>query len=261
VFPAALTASVGYWATLSLNIPDFTRYARTQRSQMVGQALGLPTTMTAFAFIGVAVTATTLVLFGEPIWDPVVLIARIGSPAVIIVGAAIVLVAQISTNMAANVVSPANDFSNVAPRRISYVAGGLITAVIGVLIMPWKLYSDAAAYIFTWLIGYSSLMGAIGGILVADYWVLRRQQLSLPDLFAPHGRYEYRGGYNPRALLALGLAVAPVLPGFLRAAAVPGGQVANPGFFDHLYTFAWFVTFALGFGLYLAFSRRADHAT
>lgn len=261
VFPAALTASVGYWATLSLNIPDFTRYARTQRSQMLGQALGLPTTMTAFAFIGVAVTAATLVLFGEPIWDPVVLIARIGSPAVIIVGAAIVLVAQISTNMAANVVSPANDFSNVAPRHISYVTGGLITAVIGILIMPWKLYSDAAAYIFTWLIGYSSLMGAIGGILVADYWVLRRQQLSLPDLFALDGRYSYRNGYNPRALLALGLAVAPVLPGFLRAATVPGGQVTNPGFFDHLYTFAWFVTFALGFVLYLAFSRGADRGT
>jgi NCS1 family nucleobase:cation symporter-1 len=261
VFPAALTASVGYWATLSLNIPDFTRYARTQRSQMLGQALGLPTTMTVFAFIGVAVTAATLVVFGEAVWDPVVLIARIGSPAVIIAGAAIILVAQISTNMAANVVSPANDFSNVAPRRISYVTGGLITAVIGILIMPWKLYSDAAAYIFTWLIGYSSLMGAIGGILIADYWVLRRQRLSLPDLFVLGGRYEYRGGYNPRALLALGLAIIPVLPGFFRAAAVPGGQVAEPGLFDHLYTFAWFVTFALGFVLYLAFSRGADLRT
>jgi nucleobase:cation symporter-1, NCS1 family len=261
VFPAALTACVGYWATLSLNIPDFTRYARTQRSQMIGQALGLPTTMTAFAFIGVAVTAATMVIFGEPIWDPVALIARIGSPAVIIAGAAIILVAQISTNMAANVVSPANDFSNVAPRQISYVTGGLITAVIGILIMPWKLYSDAAAYIFTWLIGYSSLMGAIGGILIADYWVLRRQQLSLPDLFSSDGRYRYRNGYNPRALLALGLAVAPVLPGFLRAASVPGGQVADPRFFDQLYTFAWFVTFALGFALHLTFARRAAAAT
>src|SRR5215211_938081 len=151
IFPAALTASVGYWATLSLNIPDFTRYAKSQRSQIIGQALGLPTTMTAFAFIGVAVTAASMVVFGEAIWDPVVLIARIGTPAVIIIGALVVLVAQITTNMAANVVSPANDFSNIAPRRISYVAGGLITAVIGILIMPWKLYSDAGAYIFTWL--------------------------------------------------------------------------------------------------------------
>jgi nucleobase:cation symporter-1, NCS1 family len=256
LFPAALTACVGYWATLSLNIPDFTRYAATQRTQLMGQALGLPTTMTAFAFIGVAVTAATMVVFGEPIWDPVVLIARIGSPAVIILGAAVIMIAQISTNMAANVVSPANDFSNLAPRRISYVTGGLITAVIGVLIMPWKLYSDAAAYIFTWLIGYSGLMGAIGGILIADYWVIRRQQLVLPDLFRLEGRYTYHRGYNPRALLALVLAIAPVLPGFVRAATVPGGQVASPGLFDQLYTFAWFVTFALGFALHLLFSRK-----
>jgi nucleobase:cation symporter-1, NCS1 family len=257
VFPAGLTAAVGYWATLSLNIPDFTRYARSQRSQMLGQALGLPTTMTAFAFIGVAVTAATIVLYGEAIWDPVVLIARIGSPAVIIIGALIILIAQISTNMAANVVSPSNDFSNVAPRRISYVRGGLITAVIGILIMPWKLYADAGAYIFTWLIGYSSLMGAIGGILIADYWVLRRQQLSVPDLYRLHGEYTYRSGFNPRALLVLGLAVLPVVPGFLRAAMTPGGQVADPGFLDYLYTYAWFVTFALGFAGYLLASRGA----
>ena len=183
LFPAALTANVGYWATLSLNIPDFTRYARSQRSQALGQALGLPATMTAFAFIGVAVTSATIVIFGEAIWDPVVLIARIGSPVIIIFGALIVMVAQLTTNMAANVVSPANDFSSLSPKRISYVTGGLITAAIGVVMMPWKLYADAAAYIFTWLIGYSSLMGAIGGILIADYWVVRRQQLALPDLF------------------------------------------------------------------------------
>ena len=174
-FPAALTANVGYWATLSLNIPDFTRYAKNQRSQMLGQALGLPTTMTAFAFIGVAVTSATIVIFGEAIWDPITLIARIGTPAVIIIGALIVLAAQLTTNMAANVVSPANDFSSLAPKRISYVTGGLITAVIGIVMMPWKLYADAAAYIFTWLIGYSSLMGAIGGMLIADYWVLRKR--------------------------------------------------------------------------------------
>jgi nucleobase:cation symporter-1, NCS1 family len=257
VFPAALTASVGYWATLSLNIPDFTRYAKSQRSQLLGQALGLPTTMTAFAFIGVAVTAATMVVFGEPIWDPVVLIARIGSPAVIIAGALVVLVAQISTNMAANVVSPANDFSNLAPRHISYVTGGLITAVIGILIMPWKLYSDAAAYIFTWLIGYSSLMGALGGILIADYWVLRRRRLAVNDLFRVDGRYTYRAGFHPAALIALVFAVLPVLPGFLRAATVPGGQVPNPGLLDQLYTFAWFVTFTLGFLLYLLFARGA----
>jgi nucleobase:cation symporter-1, NCS1 family len=256
IFPAGLTAAVGYWATLSLNIPDFTRYAQSQRSQMMGQALGLPTTMTAFAFIGVFVTAATMVAFGEAVWDPVTLIARIGSAPVIIIGAVVVLLAQLTTNMAANVVSPANDFSNLSPKRISYVTGGLITAVLGIAIMPWKLYADAAAYIFTWLIGYSSLMGALGGILIADYWVLRRQQLSLPDLFKTDGIYSYSNGINWRAVAALVLAILPVVPGFIRAATTPGGQVGDQNFFDNLYTYAWFVTFALSFGLYLLLHAR-----
>jgi NCS1 family nucleobase:cation symporter-1 len=255
IFPPALTASVGYWATLSLNIPDFTRYARSQRSQALGQALGLPTTMTTFAFIGVAVTSATIVIFGKPEWDPVVLVTRIGGTAVIIFATLVVLAAQLHTNMAANVVSPSNDFSNLNPRRISYVMGGLITAVIGILMMPWKLYSDAGAYIFTWLVGYSSLMGALGGILIADYWVLRRQQLSLPDLFRERGAYTYRGGVNPAAMIALVLAVLPVVPGFLHAATTPGGNVANPTFLDHLYQYAWFVTFGLSFAIYLALMR------
>jgi NCS1 family nucleobase:cation symporter-1 len=255
LFPAAVTANVGYWATLSLNIPDFTRYARSQRSQALGQALGLPATMTAFAFIGVAVTSSTIVLFGEAIWDPVALIARIGSPAVVIFGALVIVLAQLTTNMAANVVSPANDFSSLAPRKVSYVAGGLITAAIGVLMMPWKLYADASAYIFTWLIGYSSLMGAIGGILIADYWIVRKQQLSLDDLFKLEGRYSYAGGVNRRAMAILAVSILPVAPGFLRAALTPGGQVADPNMWDTLYTYAWFVTFALSFALYVATFR------
>jgi NCS1 family nucleobase:cation symporter-1 len=260
LFPAALTAAVGYWATLSLNIPDFTRYAKSQKSQMLGQALGLPTTMTAFAFIGVFVTAATTIVFGAPVWDPVVLIARIGSPLVIMIGALVVLIAQLTRNMAANVVSPANDFSNLSPKRISYVTGGLITAVLGIVIMPWKLYADAAAYIFTWLIGYSSLMGALGGILIADYWIVRRQQLSLPDLFKVNGRYSYTNGINMRAVLALVLAIIPVVPGFVRAATTPGGVVQSPTFFDHLYTYAWFVTFALSIVVYLVLTMRSEDA-
>ncbi len=260
LFPAALTANVGYWATLSLNIPDFTRYAKSQRSQMLGQALGLPTTMTAFAFIGVAVTSATIVIYGEPIWDPVVLIGRIGNAGTIILSALVVLAAQLTTNMAANVVSPSNDFSNLNPRRISYVTGGLITAVIGVLMMPWRLYADAAAYIFTWLLGYSSLMGALGGILIADYWVLRRRRLNVADLFRLEGRYTYRRGFNPRAITALVLAILPVVPGFHRAAMTPGGIVADPSLLDHLYTYAWFVTFTLSFALYLLFMRGTPEA-
>jgi NCS1 family nucleobase:cation symporter-1 len=197
------------------------------------------------------VTSATIVLFGDAIWDPVALIARIGSPAVIVVGALIVMLAQLTTNMAANVVSPANDFSSLAPRRISYVTGGLITAAIGILMMPWKLYADAAAYIFTWLIGYSSLMGAIGGILIADYWILRRRQLELEELFKVDGRYSYDHGVNRRTLVVLAGAIAPVVPGFLRAATTPGGQVPDPTFWDALYTYAWFVTFGLSFALYL----------
>ncbi len=255
IFPPALTAAVGYWATLSLNIPDFTRYARSQKSQIMGQALGLPTTMTAFAFIGVAVTSATIVIFGKAEWDPVVLVTKIGGTGVIIFAALVVLAAQLHTNMAANVVSPSNDFSNLNPKKISYVMGGLITAVVGILMMPWKLYSDAGAYIFTWLVGYSSLMGAIGGILIADYWILRRQNLSLPDLFRENGLYTYKGGWNPAAMIALVVAVLPVVPGFINAAMTPGGNVANPSFLDHLYQYAWFVTFGLSFAIYLVLMR------
>jgi NCS1 family nucleobase:cation symporter-1 len=256
LFPAALTANVGYWATLSLNIPDFTRFARSQRSQAMGQAIGLPTTMTAFAFVGVAVTSATIVMYGMAIWDPIEVIKRIGSPIVIVIAAVVVLCAQLHTNMAANIVSPANDFSNLSPRRISFVAGGVITACIGILMFPWKLYADASAYIFNWLVGYSSLMGALGGILIADYWIVRRQKLSVPDLFREEGRYFYTNGVNPRAILVLIVAVAPVVPGFIHAATTPGGQVANPTFLDSLYTYAWFVTFGISFALYLLIAKR-----
>ena len=250
IFPGALTASVGYWATLSLNIPDFTRYARSQKSQMIGQALGLPLTMTAFAFIGVAVTSATLLIYGVAIPNPVDLMARFDSVLIILFATAVIFAAQLTTNMAANVVSPSNDFSNLNPKLISYVTGGLITAVIGVLMMPWKVMASMGAYIFTWLIGYSGLMGAIAGILICDYWVLRGRQLSLVDLFRTNGIYSYSNGINWRAMVALVLAIAPVVPGFVRAALTPGGQVADPNFFDTMYTYAWFVTFGLGFVIY-----------
>jgi nucleobase:cation symporter-1, NCS1 family len=250
IFPGALTASVGYWATLSLNIPDFTRYARSQRSQMLGQAIGLPPTMTAFAFIGVAVTSATLLIYGMAIPNPVDLMARFDSVAVILFATAVIMAAQLTTNLAANVVSPSNDFSHLNPRKISYVTGGMITAVIGVAMMPWRLMESMGAYIFTWLVGYSGLMGAIAGILICDYWILRKQRLDLIALFDVKGRYAYSNGINWRAVAVLVISVAPVVPGFLRAASTPGGQPAQPGFLDTLYVYAWFVTFALGFVLY-----------
>lgn len=250
IFPAALTASVGYWATLSLNIPDFTRYAKSQRSQMLGQALGLPLTMTVFAFIGVAVTSATVIIYGEAIADPVQLIRKFDNWAVILFSMVIIFVAQLTTNMAANVVSPSNDFSNLNPKRISYVTGGLITAVIGIVMMPWHLMSSMGAYIFTWLIGYSGLMGAIGGILICDYWLIKERRIELAELYKIDGIYSYSGGFNWRAVAAMFFAIAPVVPGFLRAATTPGGQIADPNFFDTLYTYAWFVTFGLAFVLY-----------
>jgi NCS1 family nucleobase:cation symporter-1 len=252
IFPGALTASVGYWATLSLNIPDFTRYARSQKSQMFGQAMGLPFTMTAFAFIGVAVTSATLLIYGKAVPNPVDLMTRFDSVLVVLFATIIIFAAQLTTNMAANVVSPSNDFSNLNPKLISYVTGGLITAVIGILMMPWKLLASMGDYIFTWLIGYSGLMGAIAGIMICDYWVLRKQKLQLAELFNTNGIYTYANGFNIRAIIALVVAIAPVVPGFLRAASTPGGQIpeAEKTFFDSLYTYAWFVTFAIGFTSY-----------
>ncbi len=246
---------MGYWATLSLNIPDFTRYARSQREQMLGQALGLPTTMFAFSLIGALVTSATVVVYGEAVWDPVVLVSRFGQPAIVIFATLVILVAQITTNMAANVVAPATGFSNLSPRRISFLAGSLVTAVLGVVMMPWRVMQTAGDYIFTWLIGYSSLMGALAGILICDYWVLRRRHLELRELYEPRGCYAYQGGVNVRALVAFVVAVAPVVPGFLHAASTPGGAVADPGFFDRLYTYAWFVTFATSFVLYALLMR------
>ncbi|HSK64023.1 MAG TPA: cytosine permease, partial [Pyrinomonadaceae bacterium] len=182
------------------------------------------------------------------------------SVVIILFATAVIFAAQLTTNMAANVVSPSNDFSNLNPRLISYVTGGLITAVIGILMMPWKLMASMGAYIFTWLICYSGLMGAIAGILICDYWVIRKQRLDLEGLFDPRGPYSYGSGFNWRAIVALCVAVAPVVPGFIRAATTPGGRVANPTLVDSLYTYAWFVTFALGFGIYyvLTASRRGS---
>ena len=249
VFGAGLTAMIGYWATLSLNIPDFSRFARSQRDQVVGQALGLPTTMTFYSFIGIVVTSATTVIFGEPIWDPVQVIARFGIPWLSALALVTLAVATLSTNIAANVVSPANDFANLAPRLVSFRTGGLITAVIGILMMPWKLYQDPTGYVFTWLIGYSALLGPIAGIMIADYFLWRRTRLDVADLYRRDGQYAYTCGFSVVGFAVLTLAILPNLPGFLvrigaaDAAAFPGWLVAG-------YDYAWFVGFALGFMLY-----------
>src|SRR5579859_1232538 len=186
-FPAALTGMVGFWATLSLNIPDFSRYAKTQRDQILGQTIGLPGTMALYAFIGVAVTSATTIIYKTTIWDPVDVLTRFTNPVVLIVAMLALCIATLATNIAANVVSPANDFAHIAPRLISFRTGGLITGLIGVLIMPWKLLADPSGYIFTWLVGYSALLGPIGGIMIADYFVVRRRRLDLAGLYDPDG--------------------------------------------------------------------------
>jgi nucleobase:cation symporter-1, NCS1 family len=247
LFWPSLAANVGYWITLSLNIPDFTRYAQSQRSQVIGQTLGLPLTMTAFSFIGIAVTAATIVVFGEAIWDPVVLVTQLAQdfPILLIVAMIIIAIAQISTNMAANVVSPSFDFSNLAPKYISFRTGGMITALLGIISFPWVLFNNVGAYIFTWLVGYGSLLGAIGAVMIADYWIVRRRKLSLADLYKHEGRYAYSSGWNWRAITAVFVGVFPVLPGFLKAATTPGfaGVFQNPTFIEGLYNYGLFFTF------------------
>jgi NCS1 family nucleobase:cation symporter-1 len=258
IFWPSLAANVGYWITLSLNIPDFTRYAQSQRSQIVGQAIGLPLTMTAFSFIGIAVTAATIVVFGEAIWDPVQLVTQLtGSiPGLLILAMLIIAIAQISTNMAANVVSPSFDFSNLAPKYISFRTGGMITAIIGVLSFPWILLETAGAYVFTWLVGYGSLLGAIGAVMIVDYWIVRRRELDLADLYKHEGRYAYSGGWNWRAIAAVLIGVVPVLPGFLKAATTPGfaGVFENPTFIEGLYNYGLFFTFFVAGIAYLLLS-------
>jgi NCS1 family nucleobase:cation symporter-1 len=257
-FPA-LTANVGFWATLSLNIPDFSRYAYSQRDQVLGQALALPPTMALYSFIGVAVTSATLVIYGQTIWDPVVLVTKFENPIVHVVALFALCLATLATNLAANVVSPANDFSNLWPKGISFRTGGLITGVIGILVQPWHLVANAAVYIDKWLIGYSGLLGAVGGVLIADYFVVRKTRLDLAGLYRKGGPYWYLGGFNPAALTALAAGVAPCVPGFLGTV----GWLTLPegGVWLTLYHYAWFLSFAVAFGLYVVLmAGRAGHA-
>ncbi|MEO8126420.1 MAG: NCS1 family nucleobase:cation symporter-1 [Bryobacteraceae bacterium] len=243
-FIPSLTGMVGFWATVALNIPDFTRYAKSQKAQMLGQALGLPLAMTLYSFIGVAVTSASVVLFGEAIWDPVVLLGRFNEPVIASIALVALLIATLNTNVAANVVSPSNDFSNLNPRLISFRTGGLITGVLGIAMMPWKLLGDFSAYIFGWLVGYSGLLGPIAGVMIADYFLVRKRVLSVPELYQRGGQYEYSNGVNYRAILALvcGITVALL------------GLVVPP--LRWLYDYAWFIGFLVAGAVYVAAMNR-----
>ena len=248
-----LTIMVGFWATLSLNIPDFTRYCKSQRDQAMGQLIGLPPTMTLFCFVSIIVTSATILIFGKAIWDPVELIAELGSPTIVVFAMLALLIATLSTNLAANVVSPANGFSNVAPRLIGFRGGAMITCVIGIAIMPWRLIDDLSG----WLIAYGALLGPIAGIMLCDYFIIRRTKLQADALYDADGEY---GGVNLAAIAALVLALVPNLPGFINAVMGTAGQDTAwfAPFFDTMYGYAWFIGLPLAMLFYWLFMREWD---
>src|SRR5437868_2803179 len=236
----ALNGTVGFWATVSLNIPDFTRFARDQRGQVIGQAIALPTTMTLYSFIGVAVTSATVVIYGSAIWDPVQLLSRFHSPVAVVISLLAILLATLNVNIGANVVSPANDFSNLWPRRISFRVGGVITCFMGVAMMPWKLLANYKTFILGWLGGYAALLGPLAGIIICDYYLVRRRSLAVDDLYLRGGAYEYSAGVNWRAVAALAIGAGVALSGLV----IPTFRV--------LYDYSWFVGFGVAFLVYYA---------
>jgi NCS1 family nucleobase:cation symporter-1 len=245
VFVPSLTAMIGYWATLSLNMPDFTRFGRSQREQMLGQVVALPTTMSVFAAMGVLITSATVIIYGKAIWDPVHLVGQFKTPVVVAVSMFTAVVATLAVNIAANVVSPANDFANAFPRLIGFKTGGLITGILGIAMQPWKLLADSSGYIFTRLLGYSGGLGSIAGVLIADYWVVRRTQLQLEDLYLTEGAYRYEAGWNWKAVVAT-----------LAGCALAWGGLVVPAL-KPLYSYAWFVGFAAAFFSYAALMRKS----
>jgi NCS1 family nucleobase:cation symporter-1 len=251
IFPISLMGMIAFWSTLSLNMPDFTRFGRSQRDQVVGQTLGLPTTMTLFPLVGVLTTSATVIVFGDAIWDPVALTAKLENPIALIIMLAALALATLTTNVAANVVSPSYDFSNAWPRRISFRTGGIITGIIGILIMPWNLLSDPNAYIFTWLGTYGGATGAIAGVIMADYWWVRRKQFKLADLYKPDGVYRYARGWNWIAVVALLVGVVMAIGGAYSAtdgAPFPAGGIIP--FLKPFYDYSWVVGLVVSGAIY-----------
>src|SRR6202163_4513697 len=239
----ALNATVGFWATVSLNIPDFTRFARSQRQQMIGQALALPATMTLYSLIGILVTSATVVIYGTAIWDPVQLLSRFHSPVAVVISLLAILLATLYVNIGANVDSPASDFSNLWPRKISFRTGGVITCFMGIALMPWKLLSSYSTFIFGWLGGYAAFLGPVAGIMICDYFVIRRRVLVVDDLYLRGGMYEYSRGFNWLAVIALALGAGTALVGLVVAP------------LHVLYGYSWFVGFVVSFVAYYALMK------
>jgi NCS1 family nucleobase:cation symporter-1 len=256
IFPISLMGMIAFWSTLSLNMPDFTRFGRSQREQATGQALGLPTTMTLFPLVGVLTTSATVIVFGEAIWDPVTLTGKLENPIALLIMLVALALATLTTNVAANVVSPSYDFSNAWPRRISFRTGGIITGIIGVLIMPWNLLATADLYIFTWLGTYGGATGAIAGVLIADYWWVRRKQYKLADLFRGDGVYRYAKGWNWIAVVAMLVGAFIAMGGAysnLNATGQPTGPFPVDGLIPLLkpvYDYSWLASLIVSFLIY-----------
>ncbi len=248
VFVPALTATIGFWSTLSLNMPDFTRYGRSQRAQAVGQVVALPSTMTVFAGMGILVTSATVSIYGAPIWDPIELSSKFDNPLIVCLAMLTIMVAMVAVNIAANVVSTANDFANVFPNKITFPRGSIIAGVIGIVMMPWKLYETPGRYIYGWLVGYSGSVGSIAGVLIVDYWILRRTELDLRSLYTPDGAYRYTNGWNLPAVVATLVGTGVALLGAFWSPMRP------------IYNWSWFIGLGLAAGLYWTMMRsRVPH--
>jgi NCS1 family nucleobase:cation symporter-1 len=254
IFAPSLMGMIAFWATLSLNMPDFTRFGKGQRQQAIGQVLGLPTTMSFIALVSILTTSGTIVVYGKAIWDPVQLATMFSNPVVVIIGLVMAILATMSCNVAANVVSPSYDFSNALPRWLNFRTAGLLTGVIGVLIQPWRLLTTPDVYIFVWLGFYGGVLASVAGVLIAGYWLLGRTRIELAQLYQRNGIYWYWRGWNWRAVLAT--VVGAVL--------AVGGAYSTPGkgpfpadgliwFLKPLYDYSWAVGLAAGMIVYLAF--------
>lgn len=243
VLVPALTGTIAFWSTLSLNMPDFTRFGRSQREQVVGQAVALPSTMTVFAAMGIVITSASAVIYGKPVWNPIDLAGHFSSRIIVGVATFTAVIATLAVNIAANVVSPANDFANAFPKKIDFKKGGLITGILGIAMMPWELVKDWHRYIDGWLGGYGGALGTVAGVLVVDYWVIRKTRLDLPSLYSVEGAYRYKGGWNGAAVIATLAGIACALSGaFVDALAT-------------LYQWSWFVGFGVAGVLYWLLMR------
>ncbi|KAK2401142.1 purine-uracil permease NCS1 [Trifolium repens] len=261
VFFPSLTANISFWATVALNIPDFTRYAKSQKDQVIGQ-IGLPIFMGLFTFVGLVVTSSTKVIFGEVISNPIQLLGKIGGFTTSILAIIGISLATLTTNIAANVVAPANALVNLNPSWFTFRRGAFLTAILGIVFQPWRLLKSSESFVYTWLVGYSALMGPIGGIVLVDYYVIKKMELRVSDLYtrSPFGAYYYSKGFNVAAIVALVVGILPVVPGFLHKVGIVS-SISNA--FVVIYNNAWFISFFSAGVLYwilLRLSRKLDES-